>query len=1009
MKTPSPMKSVMGLFRSRRKKVAAEEETHSSLKKSVVDDDVAMGACDAMHHGDEEEIHETRDVHHHADQQQEEEDGEESNRHEEEEETDAWYGYTRRTRPPHVTTDQSALEPIYCVDEHEIEEYIVECLDTVLSDEGRKHENWRERVDAMVTLERLVKGGAGDVPLFMTEMNASHHILECQIMDRRSSVSKQASGLVGVLMEYCGYNARSLALALQPSLLKLHGVTIAVIAQGAQECLDCIYEYCHDGRLLPHLCSVICTDRHGKIRHGAAGQLLRVIECWEDHLVEQYQVDLEQTMLRAMVDASSETRMLGRFAFEAYACRYRHCAEGLAEGLRNSPKDQKIREKLMEIIQSVDNAVGSVKATVTVLPHEDDMVTPQKPPIMTHDDGKSTKKRMTAGPKRIPRGRSQNGYENNGAEVPDAPKSAFLDKRRARKSLPGGAVRVASQSRPKASSHSEKSSISSQQSVPDMSSMDFAAVLRHLLSSGLVWNEKIACLQQLEMVLQSHDDNPSFSSDLFDMFNDVIIGEIGDAHYKVASQAMETLCAAMRNPQSGYYLSHYLESLIPALFLRISDSKEIVRSHASEALGIIKDKNDPDAVMQGLVGATRACKSVKAQCAIMVYFEEVFATYKGSSGNSWRTMLAFCLRMATNKNPEVREHAVAACARVYYSGKVAAVEAALSGLPTSPRASVRKAIETCARPTETASSLSEAIACPDEEDSSAQSGESQTSISMMKDEADGIPVTDISPVNSDAEDALEDLDVSSRPSASEDIQDAGALRIAQLQELAATLSDTPSEEAFRCLSEIDSALLALVPVDDHNRLGDAVWSGFLKVIRAEKIDEDLACAACSTIISYFNLIPKERIEENIDNVIEILLRLNAAPNYELSSVATGAGIQLVKAADPADAYSTLAPLLPDADKMPPFQGDDARYACCVLKFFRPCLRKISAPQLRAALDMSMPSLCRCFESPHPEIRHLSLDCIVSIQQCVGRDATSDFTQSMTKTQQKLIEIQCQKS
>lgn len=960
----------------------AAAETYSSLKKSVVDD-VAVGTCDAMQHGDDEEMHERREVDH-AEQQE----GEDTNRHEEEEEeeeTDAWYGYTRRTRPPHVTTDQSALEPIYCVDEHEIEEYIVDCLDTVLSDEGRKHENWKERVDAMVTLERLVKGGAGDVPLFLTEMNASHHILECQIMDRRSSVSKQASALVGVLMEYCGYNARSLALALQPSLLKLHGVTIAVIAQGAQECLDCIYEYCHDGRLLPHLCSVICTDRHGKIRHGAAGQLLRVIECWEDQLVEQYKVDLEQTMLRAMVDASSETRMLGRFAFEAYACRYRHYAEGLAEGLKNSPKDQKMREKLLEIIGSVDNAVGSVKATVTVLPHEDGMMTPQKAPIMTHDDGKSTKKRMTAGPKRIPRGRSHNGHESNGAitEVSDAPKSAFLDKRRARKSLPGGAVRVASQQRPRASSQSEKPSIPSQQSVPDMSSMDFAAILRHLLSSGLVWNEKISCLQQLEMVLQSHEDNPVFSNDLFDMFNDVIIGEIGDAHYKVASQAMETLCAAMRNPQSGYYLSHYLESLIPALFLRISDSKEIVRSHASEALGLIKDTNDPDAVMQGLVGATRACKAVKAQCAIMVYFEEVFATYKGSTGNSWRTMLAFCLRMATNKNPEVREHAVAACARVYYSGKVAAVEAALSGLPTSPRSSVRKAIETCARPTKTVSSLSEAIACPDDADedhSSAQSEESQMSISMMEDEADGIPVTDISPVKSDAEHALEDLDVSSRPSASEDTQDAGALHIAELQELAATLSDTPSEEAFRYLSEIDSALLALVPVDDHNRLGDAVWSGFLKVIRAEKIDEDLACAACSTIISYFNLIPKERIEENIDSVIEILLKLNAAPNYELSSVATGAGIQLVKAADPADAYSTLAPLLPDADKMPPFQGDDARHACCVLKFFRPCLRKISAPQLRSALDMSMPSLCRCFESPHPEIRHLSLDCIVSIQQ-----------------------------
>ena len=133
------------------------------------------------------------------------------------------------TVPPDTSTH---LEPLDVDDmDDPLEVVLGYCLDTVLSNESKKNENWQERVQAMETLTRLALGGAAGVPYFLQEMNASQHILESQLNDRRSAVSKQACLLVSVLAWRGGLGVKGLLLALQPSLLKLHGVSIAVMSQ----------------------------------------------------------------------------------------------------------------------------------------------------------------------------------------------------------------------------------------------------------------------------------------------------------------------------------------------------------------------------------------------------------------------------------------------------------------------------------------------------------------------------------------------------------------------------------------------------------------------------------------------------------------------------------------------------------------------------------------------------------------------------------------------------------
>jgi len=396
-------------------------------------------------------------------------------------------------------------------------------------------------------------------------------------------------------------------------------------------------------------------------------------------------------------------------------------------------------------------------------------------------------------------------------------------------------------------------------------------------------------------------------------------------------------------------------------------------------------------------------------------------------------MLAYCLRMATNKNPDVREHAVAACARVYHSGKMAAVEAALSGLPMSPRAAIKTALDeygwdAAAEQSKSHSRLlSDALHYSETEDVSDDENEVATKMKMStktltaattsanSDSMDGthssVSFGDVcveSPNHAEYEDAVDELDVSCRENQSSAIT-LRPLPANPFDDIAMMLS-APPNELFARLAGVDAHSVASLSSEERDTLGSAVWDAFCCIVLATggpsraAADPAPLVAACSGVISFFSFIPGTKIEERIDAVLCALLDMADGDDYELSTVAVAAGIQLVKAADPADAYGCLTPLLPSPVEMPPFRGPEARRLSNVLKLLRPCVRRVPKAQLHVALHMSMPSLCRCFESPHAEIRHLCLDCIVMVMSVVGEDAVAGFTGSMTKTQQQLVAL-----
>jgi hypothetical protein len=974
------------------------------------------------------------------------------------------------------------------------------CLDTVLSDEAKRHENWQQRVHAMATLTRLALGGAGTIPFFLQEMNASQHILETQLNDRRSAVSKQACLLVSVLMEHSGIGVKNVALALQPSLLKLHGVSIAVISQSAHECLQYVYEYCHDRRLLSHLCSVICTDRNVKLRYGAVWQLLRVLECWHESLIDQYRVDVEQTMMAAVVDASEGVRRVGRQMFEVYCVRFGSCSAG---GMRGGHSDRLLNEIERGLWSKVDN--GTKKSLIEMHKRigesrQVDQVRAQQirmTPRRVFGGNMSTKRTeeneraISDGPKRVlsvmkagKAGRVEaGGVGPEGVYASRNPSASNMgitagtteDRqsiRRTGASIGTGAMRVAqvgnvaagSTSAGAARRQSQIKSASRVSTAPSSAAarngVSIASLIRDLYTPGRIWSDKVDCLRHLETAFMNNPIKEHMSNESFDMLSDALVAEIGDSHYRVACQAMSTLSAAFGCPTIAQHLQHHMEQLVPVLFVRIGDTKECIRTAASEALLVLKEKNDLELLLQGMVSATRSCKATKAQCAIMMYFEDVFDIHRGSSGNAWRTMLAFCLRMATNKNPDVREHAIAACARVYHSGKMAAVEAALSGLPTSPRATIKTALDKYAWDASVEQSksqsrlLSDALhysedetdAILDEDDVDVVSKEYSGYVfatdgkierkerscspkhtnSLSNSEDDGsVSFGDVcveSPDHAEYEEALDDLEVAKRSANTITLQplsgtatDMDTISSPTSCEEVLMMLSAPPNELFVRLTRVGAHETAGISPNERSAIGTAVWDAFCTVILtshrtfSDERDATHVIAVCSGVLSFFGFIPKEKMEEKLDSVLCALLDMADGDDYELSTVTVAAGIQLVKAADPADAYSCLTPLLPNPSEMPPFRGSEARRLVNVLKFLRPCLRQAPRAQLNVALDKSLPSLCRCFESPHAEIRHLCLDCIVMVMLVVGEDAVATFTKNMSRTQQQIVALHHAKS
>ena len=143
---------------------------------------------------------------------------------------------------------------------------------------------------------------------------------------------------------------------------------------------------------------------------------------------------------------------------------------------------------------------------------------------------------------------------------------------------------------------------------------------------------------------------------------------LDDPHHKVAQEALSTLANLIptcRKPFEGY-----LERILPHVFSRLVDPKELIRQLCSSTLEIVSNTYSIDLVLPALLRSLDEQRSPKAKVAVIEFAISSFTKLGMNGKTSTRSgllklWLAKLAPLANDKNTKLKETAVTAIISVY--------------------------------------------------------------------------------------------------------------------------------------------------------------------------------------------------------------------------------------------------------------------------------------------------------------------------------------------------------
>lgn len=176
----------------------------------------------------------------------------------------------------------------------------------------------------------------------------------------------------------------------------------------------------------------------------------------------------------------------------------------------------------------------------------------------------------------------------------------------------------------------------------------------------------------------------------------VLLDGAGDAHFKVATAALQAMAAGLGGASSRVFEPH-LDRIMPLLFARVADAKEQIRQLVATTLAGLPQHHAPDAVLAAISKALQVNKGPRVRCAIMDHVSAAAVhpqqrVLMHGQGPALRQLVAGVLQLATDKNLEVRRAALRMAVAVCTAGQAQVVEEALSKLPHDAASTVHKAL-----------------------------------------------------------------------------------------------------------------------------------------------------------------------------------------------------------------------------------------------------------------------------------------------------------------------------
>ncbi|KAJ4968834.1 hypothetical protein NE237_015535 [Protea cynaroides] len=251
------------------------------------------------------------------------------------------------------------------------------------------------------------------------------------------------------------------------------------------------------------------------------------------------------------------------------------------------------------------------------------------------------------------------------------------------------------------SASSRNSFDDSQLGVRELSSyMDGPTTLNDALTEGLSpssdWCARVTAFNYLRTLLQQGPKDIQEVTQSFEKVMKLFFQHLDDPHHKVAQAALSTLAEiipACRKPFEGY-----MERILPHVFSRLIDPKELVRQPCSTTLEIVSKTYGIDSLLPALLRSLDEQRSPKAKLAVIEFAINSFnmhAANSEGSGNSGilKLWLAKLAPLIHDKNTKLKEAAITGIISVYSHFDSTTVLNFILSLSVEEQNSLRRALK----------------------------------------------------------------------------------------------------------------------------------------------------------------------------------------------------------------------------------------------------------------------------------------------------------------------------
>ncbi|KAK3032167.1 hypothetical protein RJ639_034992 [Escallonia herrerae] len=230
--------------------------------------------------------------------------------------------------------------------------------------------------------------------------------------------------------------------------------------------------------------------------------------------------------------------------------------------------------------------------------------------------------------------------------------------------------------------------------------VDGPASLNDALSEGLSpssdWNARVSAFNYLHSLLQQGPKGIQEVTQSFEKVMKLFFQHLDDPHHKVAQAALSTLAdiiPACRKP-----FESYMERILPHVFSRLIDPKEVVRQPCSTTLEIVSKTYGIDSLLPALLRSLDEQRSPKAKLAVIEFSIVSFnkhALNSEGSGNSGilKLWLAKLTPLVHDKNTKLKEAAITCIISVYSHFDSIAVLNFILSLSVEEQNSLRRALK----------------------------------------------------------------------------------------------------------------------------------------------------------------------------------------------------------------------------------------------------------------------------------------------------------------------------